>query len=145
MTIPSESSVSHWVETTLGLGDKVAQSVCVRFVDTEEMQALNSQYRGKSRPTNVLSFPLQMDVLNDMEQDLAGLLGDVVVCAPVVEAQAREQNKPCEQHYGHMIVHGVLHLLGYDHESEEQAYEMEALEIQLLAAMNIPNPYVVGP
>ena len=107
-----------------------------RFVGADEGLELNQRYRDRGYPTNVLSFAA------DLPHGLSlPLLGDVVICAPVVEAEAREQGKSATAHYAHMVVHGTLHLLGYDHESEDDAQQMEQLEISALAALGVPNPY----
>jgi probable rRNA maturation factor len=125
-------------------------------VGAAESRRLNRTWRGKDKPTNVLSFP-SMDVglgardsgkrpsalaPTSSLQPPAYLLGDLAVCAPVVRREAREQGKPPHAHWAHMIVHGVLHLLGYDHEDERDAQRMEALEVRILARMGIDNPYV---
>jgi len=108
----------------------------VRLVDAPEMASLNKTYRGKDGPTNVLSFPA------DLPPDLdLPLLGDIVICAPVVAAEAREQHKSPDAHWAHMAVHGTLHLLGYDHLDENEAITMEALESAILADLHYPCPY----
>jgi probable rRNA maturation factor len=108
----------------------------VRIVDTEESAALNSAYRQKDGPTNVLSFPFEAPPEIDDNH-----LGDLVMCAPVIAQEAEAQDKPPTEHWAHMLIHGVLHLRGYDHIKAEQAEVMEALEIQLLESLDIPNPY----
>lgn len=119
----------------------------VELTDNDHSQQLNAEYRGKDYATNVLSFPAtEPDDLSDaMRFSLAGgppvLLGDLVIASAVVEVEAKEQNKPVEHHFMHMIVHGVLHLLGYDHIEDIQADEMENLEKQILGSLNIPDPY----
>lgn len=113
-------------------------ALCVRVVDQAESQALNHAYRGKAAPTNVLSFPADVPV-----PELA-VLGDVVVCAPVVRREAQDQGKPYHDHFAHMVVHGVLHLLGYDHQSATDAAVMERLEIQILDRFGIGDPYGEG-
>lgn len=116
-------------------GDKEDYEVSVLLTDDEEIQSLNNQYRGKDKPTNVLSFP-QDEVI-----DGTVLLGDVVVAYETVLKEAKEQHKSEYDHFRHMLVHSVLHLLGFDHESEDEANEMESLEVSLLARLNISNPY----
>ena len=111
--------------------------VSLRIVESGEIQALNQQYRGKNSPTNVLSFPAEFPPELEIP-----LLGDIVICAAVVEAEAQEQGKPADAHWDHMVVHGVLHLLGFDHEVEQEALEMEALEVQILAQLGWPSPYL---
>ena len=112
------------------------QEITIRVVDNQESQQLNHQYRDKDRPTNVLSFPFEAPPGIDMP-----LLGDLVICAQVVEDEAKQQGKPVINHWAHMIVHGTLHLLGFDHIEEAQAEEMESLEIALLAKLDIDDPY----
>src|SRR5690606_1754937 len=110
--------------------------VTIRIVGTEESQALNHQYRGKDKPTNVLSFPFEAPAGITVP-----LAGDLVICAPVVEQEAREQNKDAVAHWAHMVVHGMLHLQCYDHIEDNEAEVMEALEIRLLAQLGFANPY----
>ena len=130
------------VETTLRYID--TQSDCeigIACVDNDESHKLNLQYRGKDKPTNVLSFP--SDLPDEMAQILDTFpIGDLVICIPVVLQEAIEQNKAPTEHFTHMLVHGTLHLMGYDHEtSDEDAEEMEALEIEILKKLGIANPY----
>ena len=114
--------------------------VCIRVVACDESQSLNARYRNLNKPTNVLSF--QADVtLPDGQRPL---LGDLVICAPVVEREAREQHKPLPDHYAHMVVHGVLHLVGYDHEEADDAHHMECRELAILGTLGVPDPYTVG-
>lgn len=108
----------------------------VRIVDEDESQALNLQYRGKDKPTNVLSFPCELPDGVELP-----LLGDLVICAQVVAKEALEQGKVLHAHWAHMVVHGTLHLLGYDHIEDGEAEEMEAIEIQVLLELGYPNPY----
>ena len=109
----------------------------MRVVDDKESQTLNASYRGIDKPTNVLSFPADVDLPD------ANVLGDVVICAPIVEFEAAEQNKNVADHYAHMVVHGILHLMGYDHESEGEAEQMEQLEVTILGELGIADPYQV--
>ena len=109
--------------------------VCVRVVDETESRTLNRRYRGKDKPTNVLSFPA------DIELPEGRVWGDIVICAPVVAAEAEAQGKALEAHFAHMVVHGVLHLLGYDHESGADAETMESLETEILGRFGIGDPY----
>ncbi|MBJ8502065.1 MULTISPECIES: rRNA maturation RNase YbeY [Acinetobacter] len=130
------------IETTLRHVDyKEDCEIGVACVDLDESQQLNLQYREKDKPTNVLSFP--SDIPEEVLPMLDGLpLGDLVICIPVVLQEALEQKKTAQNHFAHLLVHGVLHLLGYDHEtSDEDAEEMEGLEIEILAKLNISNPY----
>ena len=111
----------------------------MRVVDVEEIRALNRQYRDQDKPTNVLSFPAQQP--DGLPEGAGRLLGDVVICAPVVAAEAAEQGKTTGDHWGHMLVHGTLHLLGFDHQTDAAAAEMEGLERRILAARSVTDPY----
>ncbi|MCR6650992.1 MAG: rRNA maturation RNase YbeY [Cellvibrionaceae bacterium] len=133
--IPSDEDFRSWVAAALP-PDRLASEITIRVVGRDESQALNAQYRQQDKPTNVLSFP------TDLPPELQiPLLGDLVVCAGVVEHEAHEQGKSLAAHWAHMVVHGTLHLLGYDHESDEEAEEMEALEIRILGQLGFPAPY----
>lgn len=110
--------------------------LCVRVVDADESQALNGRYRGIDAPTNVLSFPAAANQPSE-----AGLLGDIVVCAPVVEAEAALQEKAPAEHFAHMVVHGVLHLRGHDHEAALAAEAMEKLESAILNELGMADPH----
>lgn len=135
-TIPSAEKIEQWISAALKSDELVEAEVSVYIVDEAESQALNSQYRGKDKPTNVLSFPADIP-----EEVGVPLLGDLVVCAPVVEQEAEEQSKSLDAHWAHMVVHGTLHLLGYDHLEDDTAEAMESLETHLLTKMNFPAPY----
>lgn len=121
--------------------------IYIELVTNERSQELNRDYRGKDKPTNVLSFPgVEPDDLDDMLAfSKAGgppvPLGDLIIAGDVVTAEAAEQQKPVDHHFAHLIVHGVLHLVGYDHIEDDEAEEMEALERLILAGLNIPDPY----
>ncbi|KPK12530.1 MAG: hypothetical protein AMJ68_01210 [Acidithiobacillales bacterium SG8_45] len=134
--VPDDATIASWV--TAALGDANV-SVTIRVVDEVEMTELNQQYRHKPGATNVLSFPFENPP--GVETDI---LGDIVVCAPVVEREAREQDKTLMSHWAHMVVHGVLHLQGYDHETDKQAAEMEQLETGILTGLGFPAPYAVA-
>ncbi len=133
--LPGEADFALWVETVLK-NRKVDGEVCIRVVDPDESQALNAEYRGKDKPTNVLSFPFEVPPGVPVT-----LLGDLVVCAEVVAREAEEQHKTLLHHWAHMVVHGTLHLLGFDHINDDEAEEMEALERDLLARLDIADPY----
>ncbi|MCU7843771.1 MAG: rRNA maturation RNase YbeY [Candidatus Thiodiazotropha sp. (ex Monitilora ramsayi)] len=133
--LPSETDLRHWAETVLPEGDDPAELV-IRLVDEAESRQLNRDYRGKDRPTNVLSFPFEPPV-----EVPSNLLGDLVICAPVVLREAKEQGKAAEAHWAHMVVHGVLHLLGYDHLTDEEAQLMEDRERVLLRQLHFSDPY----
>ena len=133
--LPTEADFTRWVATVLR-DRKVEGEVCIRIVDAEESQALNAEYRGKDKPTNVLSFPFEVPPGVPVT-----LLGDLVICAEVVAREAEEQQKAELHHWAHMVVHGTLHLLGFDHINDDEAEEMEALERDLLARLDIADPY----
>lgn len=135
--LPSEEQLTEWVSTALK-GRLDAAELSIRIVSPKESRELNHQYRGKDSSTNVLSFPFEMPEGIELE-----LLGDLVVCAEVVAREASEQNKPLFNHWCHMVVHGVLHLLGFDHINNDDAEEMEQLEREILASLNIPDPYLL--
>lgn len=133
---PDRQHIQRWVDTALADFDRDTEIV-VRIVGEQESAGLNEQYRHKSGPTNILSFPVE--VPDGIELDL---LGDLVICASVLEQEALEQHKPLAHHWAHIIIHGVLHLLGYDHMDDQQAELMENKEISILNRLNIPNPYI---
>ena len=137
--LPSAGSFRKWVAAALK-GRIRDADLAVRIVDTKEGRALNRHYRGKDYATNVLSFPAE--VPEGLPKNVKfPLLGDLVICAPVVAREAAEQSKPLKDHYAHLTVHGVLHLLGWDHEDDKEAEAMEQLEREILADLGIADPY----
>jgi probable rRNA maturation factor len=134
-SIPCQQDFLNWV-TIASSNKKPNSEVSIRIVDKIESQSLNKQYRGLDKPTNVLSFPAEFPEGVDIP-----FLGDLVICAPIVEAEARAQNKSIAAHWAHMVIHGTLHLLGYDHIEDDEAETMEALEIALLAKLDVSSPY----
>lgn len=139
--VPAPDELASWVESALGGIDASRDvSVSVSVVDETESRRLNRDYRGKDRPTNVLSFPMQFDVAPPAGEPL--LLGDIVLCGPVVVAEAAAQAKPVADHWAHMVVHGVLHLAGYDHTKDADAREMEGLERHILSRRGVADPYI---
>jgi len=132
---PDDSQIARWVETALA--GRPQAILTVRIVDLEEIRRLNERYRGKDSATNVLSFPADLP-----EQIGLPLLGDVVICAPLVAEEAQSQGKSVEAHWAHLTIHGVLHLLGYDHQQSADAAVMEDLEIALLNSLGLPDPYL---
>lgn len=134
--VPSLELFQRWTDIALTSVTNQEFELTIRLVNIDESQQLNSQYRQKDKPTNVLSFPFE--VPDGIELNL---LGDLVVCVQVVEQEAKEQHKRLFDHWAHMIIHGCLHLLGYDHINDADADEMEALEIKILADLSINNPY----
>ena len=134
--LPTEEQIVQWVTAAVQPeGDEVEMTV--RIVDEVESHELNLTYRGKDRPTNVLSFPFECP--DEVELPL---LGDLVICRQVVEREAAEQEKPLMAHWAHMVVHGSLHLLGYDHIEDDEAEEMESLETQIMQGLGLDDPYL---
>jgi len=137
--IPPASAFRVWTDAALSdLGGDA--ELVIRVVDEAESRALNREYRGKDKPTNVLSFPFEAPQGVPAEE-IGNYLGDLVICAPVVEREAGEQGKPLAAHWAHMVVHGILHLRGYDHQDEAQAREMEDREREILDGLGIADPY----
>ena len=136
--IPAATSFRRWVAAALD-GRIRRADLAIRLVDNKEGRALNRHYRGKDYATNVLSFPAELP-----EGVKLPLLGDLVICVPVVAREAREQGKQLNDHYAHLTVHGALHLLGWDHEDEREAECMEQLEREILATLGISDPYLVA-
>ena len=142
--VPDADRIRDWVGQAISAAGAVAgpnAEVAVRIVGVEEMTSLNHEYLDKDEATNVLSFP---------SGDQAGLpdestraLGDIVICAAVIRGEAREQNKALADHWAHMLVHGTLHLLGYDHMSDDEATAMEGLEVRILTSLGVDDPYRV--
>ncbi len=137
INIPSEASLLRVLTAAVSPFQEEAE-VTIRIVDEAESQQLNFDYREKDKPTNVLSFPFQAPPGIELP-----LLGDLVICAQVVAREAEEQNKPLEAHWAHMVVHGSLHLLGFDHINDADAEEMEAEEVQILQDLGYANPYFI--
>ncbi|MCE0493013.1 rRNA maturation RNase YbeY [Vibrio salinus] len=135
--LPSLELFQSWLTSAISPFQENAE-VTVRIVDEKESHQLNFQYRGKDKPTNVLSFPF--DAPPEIE---INLLGDLVICKQVVEKEAREQNTTLFAHWAHMVVHGSLHLLGYDHIEDNEAEEMESLEAEILIKMGFEDPYLI--
>ncbi len=133
--IPSHDTMTQWANSALQTEQEV--ELCVRIVDQEEIQQLNADYRGKNQPTNILSFPFDM---HNVDLDVP-ILGDLVICADIIHSESKAQHKSRSAHWAHMIIHGVLHLQGFDHETDEQAEQMEKKEIELLAKFGYDNPY----
>ena len=138
--LPTPAQLTLWSQHAIqaqgNRGDEQTKELTIRVVDEAESQELNGTYRGKEKPTNVLSFPFEAP-----EHIELSLLGDLVICAPVVQREASEQKKSLEPHWAHMVIHGVLHLQGYDHVNDTDAEVMEGLEIAILNALGYTNPY----
>lgn len=134
--LPTVEQIEQWATAAVQpQSDEVEMTV--RIVDEAESHELNLNYRGKDRPTNVLSFPFECP--DEVELPL---LGDLVICRQVVEREAQEQDKPLMAHWAHMVVHGSLHLLGYDHIEDAEAEEMESLETQIMTGLGFADPYL---
>ena len=133
LDIPNATEFKSWA-------DKVPidyeTSLCLRIVDEQEAKTLNKQYRKIDKATNVLSFPAELP-----SHLKINFLGDIVICAPIVTLEAQEYNKDLKNHWAHLLIHGILHLQGYDHEEKIDAEKMESLEIKILHSLGIPNPY----
>jgi len=132
---PDEQSIKRWVSAAVGskIGDT---ELSIRIVDEPEGKTLNETYRGACGPTNVLSFPFDVEIPEPLP-----LIGDIVICAPVVAREAKQQNKDLKAHWAHMIIHGVLHLLGHDHQNDSEAATMETLETDIMLDLGFPPPY----
>jgi probable rRNA maturation factor len=134
-SLPDPQDIERWIAAAIR-DEREHAEVSIRIVDRDESQTLNHRYRDKNSATNVLSFP------SDLPEELKlPLLGDLAVCAPIVEDEAREQGKTLTAHWAHMMIHGTLHLLGYDHIDDEEATHMEALETQIMLGLDFPAPY----
>ncbi|MDX1695139.1 MAG: rRNA maturation RNase YbeY [Ketobacteraceae bacterium] len=143
--VPEPGQLEQWILSALDQGrfqadEDLPVEMTVRIVDSEESRQLNHTYRQKNQPTNVLSFPFDSPAGVPLQ-----LLGDLVICAPVVRQEAREQHKSLESHWAHMVIHGTLHLLGYDHIKEEDASTMEALETDIMEREGYSDPYEMRP
>jgi probable rRNA maturation factor len=136
-TIPKPAEIQAWADCALRKHIDSAE-VCIRIVDAVEGKQLNGHYRQKRYATNVLSFPSKIPKGIKLEKPF---LGDIVLCAPVIEKEAQEQHKQLAAHWAHLVIHGILHLLGYDHVIPQEAEIMENEEIVLLEKLNYPNPY----
>lgn len=137
--IPDEHLLTQWVEAAINASDSIAREeaeLTIRVVEQDESNALNLQFREKNKPTNVLSFPFQ----NPPGLTLP-LLGDLIICQAIIEEEAKQQQKTYQAHWAHMVIHGTLHLLGYDHIENEEALEMETLETNILVTLGFSPPY----
>lgn len=135
--LPTEQDFHRWLAAAV-LPFQAVSEVTIRLVDEAESHELNLTWRGKDKPTNVLSFPFEAPPgIEDLP-----LLGDLIICRQVVEQEAEQQQKSTEAHWAHMVVHGTLHLLGYDHIQDDEAEEMESLETEIMLALGYPDPYI---
>ncbi|MEZ5599067.1 MAG: rRNA maturation RNase YbeY [Pseudomonadales bacterium] len=133
--MPTQAEIADWVRAVCDRFDTTGADLCIRVVEAAESRELNHRYRGKDAPTNVLSFA------GDLTLPESPVLGDLLLCAPVIQQEAAAQDKSVHDHFAHLVVHGLLHLHGYDHQDEEEAHAMETLEMEMLAAFGISNPY----
>lgn len=137
---PDDSLLSAWARHAVQVAGGVVGDITLRIVDEDEIRELNRDYRGKDKPTNVLSFPFEMP--EGLPADaVEPLLGDIIICDSVVRHEADQQHKPLQAHWAHMVTHGVLHLLGYDHIDDDDAIVMETLEIRALGEQGFDDPY----
>ena len=136
LEMPEAVELKGWAVKALGACDAEPAEVSMRIVNRKEITQLNAQYRQKATATNVLAFPLNAPLADDL-----CLLGDIVICAAVVSDEAKKQAKSIQAHFAHMVIHGILHLLGYDHVEASAAEDMEQLEINILCGLGFPNPY----
>jgi probable rRNA maturation factor len=144
--VPHARNLNRWAQAAYDRAARARQlprgrdevALTIRVVGAAESRRLNRTWRNKDKPTNVLSFPGEF---SPVMQGEAAELGDLAICAPVVAREAREQGKPAQAHWAHMVVHGVLHLLGYDHENDRDAHAMEAREVKILAQFGYSDPY----
>jgi probable rRNA maturation factor len=136
---PDEDDIRRWVEAVLAAEQNATEvELTVRIVGVNEITELNARYRHKTGPTNILSFPFEAPPGVELN-----LLGDLVIAAPVVVDEAQQQHKSESAHWAHMVVHGTLHLLGYDHQAQTEAEDMEAREITILQSLGYSNPYLL--
>lgn len=137
--IPDENQLGQWVKAAIVASNSEKRDeaeLTIRVVEADESNAINLQFRAKDKPTNVLSFPFQ----NPPGLTLP-LLGDLIICQEIIETEAKEQDKALQAHWAHMVIHGTLHLLGYDHIENDEALEMESLETNILVTLGFPPPY----
>lgn len=133
-----EDDIRHWAEIALA-HQTDAGELTIRLASPEEIRLLNNTYRKNDKPTNVLAFPANLP--KEIQLDIP-LLGDVIICPAVLEEESKQLNKPLSDHWAHIVIHGVLHLLGYDHIKDEDAQIMQPLEAALLAKLGIEDPYI---
>ncbi len=148
-SIPAQKTLEQWIKTSLIMAAETCQAplkneyeLTIRIVDKKEIQNLNNNYRHKNKATNVLSFPYEEFDFEVPEEVQLPLLGDLVICHKVVLEEAQSQGKTITEHWAHMVVHGMLHLLGYDHINDTEAEQMEVLEVNILKRLNFPDPYM---
>ena len=141
---PPSNLLSTWAQAAWQGELDANPVVSLRIISCAESQQLNSEYRGKNKPTNVLSFPMDVDfdfAAYEESDDVLSMLGDLAICAEVVEQEAHDQKKSLYAHWAHMIVHGMLHLQGYDHIADDEAQQMEQLEVKIMNQLGFADPY----
>jgi len=147
-TVPSDADCARWVTLALTeaghTGDAVDTVVSVRVVGQDESRQLNKSFRDIDRATNVLSFPVDVEMLFAVPPGEPRPLGDIVICADIVAQEAAQQSKRVEDHWAHLLIHGALHLVGFDHTNDQDAQAMEGSERRVLAALGIANPYATS-
>jgi probable rRNA maturation factor len=141
---PSSSLMQSWAEAAWQGANEIEAVLSLRIVSAEESQQLNSDFRGKNNPTNVLSFPMQIEADFEDVSMPELLLGDLAICAEVVASEAKQQKKTAAAHWAHMVVHGMLHLQGFDHIEDNEAEEMELLESKILQQLGFTDPYQIN-
>ena len=142
--MPAAARCQEWIQSALDAASlNSPYCVSLRFVDRAVGGDLNNQYRGREAATKVLSFPAQLPPGFSSQLDYTPL-GDIVLCPPLIEQEAEHQGKPLPAHWAHLLIHGLLHLVGYDHDSDDDAKSMEKLEIRALDRLGFPNPYLIG-
>ena len=142
--LPDRLLAEKWLNAALTIsGQATAANICLRFVEEEESQRLNREFRDKDSATNVLSFPAGLSDSIALQMDEIPL-GDIAICPAIVEREASAQAKELQSHWAHLLIHGVLHLLGYDHQTGDEAETMENMEITALESLGIANPYLIG-
>lgn len=140
--MPDEDLILQWAQLSLSDLCPRAVELCLRVVTEAEIQSLNKKYRGKDRPTNVLSFPNETPGGETIDENGRILLGDIIVCKEVVQRESQGQGKSVDAHFAHLLIHGILHLQGHDHSVDDQASEMEAIEKRLLLKLGYDDPYL---
>ncbi|MFZ9036180.1 MAG: rRNA maturation RNase YbeY [Francisellaceae bacterium] len=142
LDIPDAALMQNWAAAVLDFADIKDAIISIKIATVEEIQSLNHQYRHKDQPTNVLSFPFELPAGIPEADQLKNFIGDIIICPYVLAQEAKEQKKTTEAHWCHIFIHGILHLIGYDHIIEDEAIEMEHIEITLLKQFHIDNPYI---
>ena len=138
-SIPTKKDFTKWLTLAAQIAPppKHKNEICIRIIDEKESAHLNKTYRHKQGATNILSFAYQQDI----DENNDNLLGDLAICAPIITRQAQQQSKLLLAHWAHIVIHGYLHLLGYEHQTQQETTKMEQLEIEILDKLGYPDPY----